>query len=345
MVRREWRSSRLPTPTIHACGRCSKQECSPSGRRFPRCPGRLKERIDDRARLCHRQSGGGAGTRHEDDTAGARGVLDKSASPTFDTRAKKGDEARLATHAITQGSTTIVVVGGDGTTMHVANAIIYSGADVRLAILPAGTGNDFAKVLGTDKCNPALVAARSVVRGDTRVDVGKIESHYFLNCCGFGFDVAVLEGISRNKRLRGNAVYLYTALKELFGYRGIELAVGRGIFRASHAAGSRELGILRRNVQDRTWRPRRRWRARHDRNTRSTGRTPSLDACRRNEGRSPEVRRMPDGPGATVRAHLSVSSLLRDRWRAALRRIGPADYLLARPRYEFSPLPINPTRQ
>jgi len=141
---------------------------------------------------------------------------------------EKGEEARLATHAITQGSTTIVVVGGDGTTTHVANTILYSGQDVRLAILPAGTGNDFAKVLGTDKCGASVVAEKSVVRGETRVDVGRIESHYFLNCCGFGFDVAVLEGISRNKRLRGNAVYLYTALKELFRYRGIELAVGQG---------------------------------------------------------------------------------------------------------------------
>lgn len=139
-----------------------------------------------------------------------------------------GDESRLAKHVIAQGSTTIVVVGGDGTTTHVANAILESGEDIRLAILPAGTGNDFAKVLGTDKCDPLIVAHKSIMRSETRVDVGKIEGRYFLNCCGFGFDVAVLEGISRNKRLRGNAVYLYTALKELFGYRGFDVSVGRG---------------------------------------------------------------------------------------------------------------------
>jgi diacylglycerol kinase (ATP) len=141
---------------------------------------------------------------------------------------EKGEESRLAKHVIANGSTTIVVVGGDGTTTHVANVILESGKDVRLAIVPAGTGNDFAKVLGTDKCNPLVVARKSVERGETRVDVGKIESRHFLNCCGFGFDVAVLEGISRNKRLRGNAVYLYTALKELFSYRGFEVAVGGG---------------------------------------------------------------------------------------------------------------------
>lgn len=142
--------------------------------------------------------------------------------------ANAGDEYRLTRDAIAHGTTTIVVVGGDGTTTHVANEIITSGADVRLAIIGAGTGNDFAKVLGTDRSDPLFVARQSLVRGETKVDVGKIEDRYFLNCCGFGFDVAVLEGISGNKRLRGNAVYLYTALRQLFGYRGFDVQVGRG---------------------------------------------------------------------------------------------------------------------
>jgi diacylglycerol kinase (ATP) len=141
---------------------------------------------------------------------------------------EKGDETRLAHQAMSNGCTTIVVVGGDGTTTHVANAILESGRDVRLAILPAGTGNDFAKVLGTDKCDPALVVRKSVLPGDTHVDVGKIDDRYFLNCCGFGFDVAVLEGTMNNQLLRGNAVYLYTALKELFWYRGFDASVAGG---------------------------------------------------------------------------------------------------------------------
>lgn len=144
------------------------------------------------------------------------------------TTTQKGDEAELAKRAIANGSTTLVVVGGDGTTTHVANAILEAQQDTRLAILPAGTGNDFAKVLGTDKTNIAAVARRSTEGGDVRVDVGRIENRFFLNCCGFGFDVAVLEEIARAKWLRGNAVYLYTALRQLLGYRGIELALGEG---------------------------------------------------------------------------------------------------------------------
>ena len=146
---------------------------------------------------------------------------------------EKGDESRLARHVIENGCTTIVVVGGDGTTTHVANEILKSGRDVRLAVLPAGTGNDFAKALGTDKCDPALVAEKSLQPGNTRVDAGRIEDRYFLNCCGFGFDVAVLEGTLTNRWLRGNLVYLYTALKQLFGYRGFEVSV-RGGYMTRH---------------------------------------------------------------------------------------------------------------
>jgi diacylglycerol kinase (ATP) len=137
----------------------------------------------------------------------------------------RGHETDLARDAIERGATTLVVVGGDGTTTHVANAILNSGSHARLAILPAGTGNDFAKALGTDNVDSVTLAKKSVEPGNTHVDVGKIEDHYFLNCCGFGFDVAVLEGTLRRGWLRGNSVYLYTALTELFAYRGFDVRV------------------------------------------------------------------------------------------------------------------------
>jgi diacylglycerol kinase (ATP) len=137
----------------------------------------------------------------------------------------RGHEYDLARDAIERGTTTLVVVGGDGTTTHVANAILNSGKDVRLAVLAAGTGNDFAKVLGTDKCDPAELARKASEPGNTHVDVGRIEDHYFLNCCGFGFDVAVLEGTLRRGWLRGNAVYMYAALSELFSYRGFDVCI------------------------------------------------------------------------------------------------------------------------
>ena len=142
------------------------------------------------------------------------------------TTSSPGDERAIARDAIANGATTVAVVGGDGTTNHVANAILNSGQDVRLAILPAGTGNDFAKVVGTNTNDIASVAMLCAHPGGVRVDVGKVEDRYFMNCCGFGFDVAVLEGIERTPWLTGNAVYLYTALRQLLSYKGTRASLG-----------------------------------------------------------------------------------------------------------------------
>jgi len=141
------------------------------------------------------------------------------------TSGAKGDEARIAEGAIAEGFTTLVAVGGDGTTSNVANAIVRSGKDVRLAVMPAGTGNDFAKLLGTATVDVATVARLCAEPSTNRIDVGRVEDVYFLNSCGFGFDVAVLEGIASNSWLRGSSVYVYAALTNLFTFRGISIGV------------------------------------------------------------------------------------------------------------------------
>ena len=137
----------------------------------------------------------------------------------------RGDESRVARAAIADGADTIVVVGGDGTASNVANVVLHSGKEVRLAVLPAGTGNDMAKLLGTAKASVAEIVTLCRSSEYQRIDVGRIEDVYFVNCCGFGFDVAVLEGIANNTRLRGNAVYVYTALTQIVGYRGTDIGI------------------------------------------------------------------------------------------------------------------------
>jgi diacylglycerol kinase (ATP) len=78
-----------------------------------------------------------------------------------------GDEQRVARRAIDDGATTLVAAGGDGTWGNVANAILASGADVRLALVATGTGNDFAKTVGAPAADYAATA-RLAVGGPTR---------------------------------------------------------------------------------------------------------------------------------------------------------------------------------
>jgi diacylglycerol kinase (ATP) len=119
-----------------------------------------------------------------------------------------------------------VAVGGDGTWSNVADAILHSGTDCRLALVAAGTGNDFAKSVVVPARDYAAMARLAVDGPDRRVDVGRVENRHFLNCVGFGFDVAVLESAMNVRWLKGSLVYAYAALGQLLRYRGIELAAG-----------------------------------------------------------------------------------------------------------------------
>ena len=136
-----------------------------------------------------------------------------------------GEETRLATEALARGFRRIVAVGGDGTWGNVGNAIIRSGLDAALGLVPAGTGCDFAKSVG--------VPARDVVRcariardgHSRRIDVGRVEDHYFLNVAGFGFDIAVIEDSWKVRYLGGNLLYLYCALRQLHRFPGFPVSM------------------------------------------------------------------------------------------------------------------------
>jgi diacylglycerol kinase (ATP) len=145
--------------------------------------------------------------------------------------AAPGDEERLAEEAVRRGFRRVVAVGGDGTWSKVANALLRANAlrpgeePAVLGLIPGGTGCDFGKSLGIPRDDPRRAAA--VVReGHTReVDVGRVEGRHFLNICGFGYDVAVLESSWSVKYLEGEQLYLYCALKQLASFPGFAVEV------------------------------------------------------------------------------------------------------------------------
>lgn len=146
-------------------------------------------------------------------------------SPTMLVTSSAGEEEALATQALRDGATTIVAVGGDGTCSGVASAILRSGQSCRLAVVPCGTGDDFAKTLGVSGYTPAQTAALVAGGEAARIDVGRADDRYFLNSCGFGFDASVLQATQKIRFLRGDSVYIYSALGQLFSYQGTAVSV------------------------------------------------------------------------------------------------------------------------
>lgn len=126
-----------------------------------------------------------------------------------------GDAARIAADAAKQGFTRVVAVGGDGTVSEVVNGI--AGTDIELGIIPAGSGNDFAKALNIpQKPIDALVV---VEKGQSlEVDLGKYDKGYFINVAGAGFDAETLNTNENTKFLRGTLAYTVSVLWTLFRY-------------------------------------------------------------------------------------------------------------------------------
>jgi len=166
-------------------------------------------------------AGRGSGGRILGDVESA--FSDRAASRVVTTKAS-GDESRLTAEALREGARTIVVVGGDGTSSHVAGEILSARSDCSLALIPCGTGNDLAKTLGVERATPAEIAGLIARGNTTRIDVGRVDGHHFINSCGFGFDASVLEASNRIRFIRGHAVYIYSALSQLFTYRGTDVS-------------------------------------------------------------------------------------------------------------------------
>ncbi len=139
------------------------------------------------------------------------------------------DEVRLAILASRANARALVVLGGDGAVSHAASGLISERSATPLAVIAAGTGNDFVKSLGTPSHDVRAMAAL-IARGSSRaIDAGRIDEVIFVNAAGFGFDVDVvqrMQDVQARPMLRGTARYVFTALQQLFRYRGFVADAG-----------------------------------------------------------------------------------------------------------------------
>ncbi|HWS46615.1 MAG TPA: diacylglycerol kinase family protein, partial [Acidimicrobiia bacterium] len=87
-----------------------------------------------------------------------------------------GAPTKLAV-AATDARHDLVAVGGDGLVTEVAG--VAADAGCRLAIVPTGAGNDFARVLGYEPKQP-LRAFDALARGTDRlVDLGRVNGRWY----------------------------------------------------------------------------------------------------------------------------------------------------------------------
>jgi diacylglycerol kinase (ATP) len=137
---------------------------------------------------------------------------------------KAGDAEKWARTAVRTKCDYIVVAGGDGTLNGVVNGLAAKAKNVRIGIVPLGTGNDFARTLGLPlSIEENLDILRSAKT--RRIDLVRVKSkraRYFVNVSAGGFSGMVNEKLtSKIKRTWGPLAYIRgaaAALPQLHAY-------------------------------------------------------------------------------------------------------------------------------
>ncbi|MEW2580867.1 diacylglycerol/lipid kinase family protein [Streptomyces syringium] len=151
----------------------------------------------------------------------------------------RGHARDLARRAAEDGNTGLVVaLGGDGTVNEVVNGLLHAGPDPehlpRLAVVPGGSTNVFARALGLpNDVVEATGALLDALREGTERTVGlglaagtpgtedeAVPPRWFTFCAGFGFDAGVV-GRVEQQRERGkrstHALYVRQVMRQFLG--------------------------------------------------------------------------------------------------------------------------------
>jgi YegS/Rv2252/BmrU family lipid kinase len=165
--------------------------------------------------IINASSGTGKHTEVQDDLAQA---FKEAGAEVHIALAHSGAEVtKLALEAVQSDAEIIVAGGGDGTISSVAAAVIEAGK--ALGVLPFGTMNHFAKDLHIPL--DLKGAVETIVAGhETRVDVGEVNGHIFINNSSLGLYPSMVRERNRRQRLGWGKwpAYVWAALAVLRRY-------------------------------------------------------------------------------------------------------------------------------
>lgn len=130
-----------------------------------------------------------------------------------------GEATQIAAKAARNGSSDIIVAGGDGTINEAIQGL--AGTKARLAIIPRGTANVLARELGLplDDAQAVTVAAQGKTRKiylGLAIDEVTNESRHFVLMAGIGLDASVVRRVQPSLKKRiGKGAFWISGLSHL----------------------------------------------------------------------------------------------------------------------------------
>ena len=130
-----------------------------------------------------------------------------------------GDATAIAARAAGNGTSDVIVAGGDGTINEAIQGL--AGSKARLAIIPRGTGNVLARELGLPLDDEQ--ALKVVAQGKSRqiylglaIDETTNESRHFVLMAGIGLDASVVRRVQPSLKKRiGKGAFWVSGLSHL----------------------------------------------------------------------------------------------------------------------------------
>ena len=132
---------------------------------------------------------------------------------------RPGDAAEIAARAARNGTSDVIVAGGDGTINEAIQGL--AGTNARLAIIPRGTGNVLARELGLPLDDEQ--ALKVVAQGKSRqiylglaIDETTNERRHFVLMAGIGLDASVVGRVQPKLKKRiGKGAFWISGLSHL----------------------------------------------------------------------------------------------------------------------------------
>jgi YegS/Rv2252/BmrU family lipid kinase len=145
---------------------------------------------------------------------------------------KKHDAIRISRRGVEDGYRNIIAVGGDGTVNEVVNGCFRQKAcdtkELTVGAITVGTGNDWGRMFDIPMDYEGAVRVISQQKRFLQ-DAGVVYYYfgtrrlkrYFINIAGLGFDAIVCRNtnIQKDKGKSSKALYFWTLLRSLLGYR------------------------------------------------------------------------------------------------------------------------------
>lgn len=128
---------------------------------------------------------------------------------------KQGDAKNRAAQLKEGEYDFVVSIGGDGTLNEIINGLVISESKIPLAIISAGTVNDFANSMGLPQTPKAFCDMIKNFKYQ-EVDVGKVNNEYFINVIAGGLLTDVAYKVPKDKKaVMGKFAYYIEGAKDL----------------------------------------------------------------------------------------------------------------------------------